>query len=152
MRFYVRFSAPLLSMFFFFFTSDGAAEAFKAAAKAEGVSYEVIAKRIGVSRGTITKFLAGRPLTDELLRKLVHAFPNEHGKKILIGHLRDEVERAGLDTSGFQVIERSPHSYILENLARLLAEDSRRLPDVVALIDSWEKSHTALPRVKAKSK
>jgi transcriptional regulator with XRE-family HTH domain len=125
-------------MFFFYF-SPGASEAFRAAAKAEGVTYEQIAKKIGVSRGTIAKFVSGRPLSDELLGKVVNCFPGEHGKKILLGHLNDEIKRAGMDPAKFQVIENSPHSYVIENLARLLAEDSRRLADVVALIDTWER-------------
>ena len=127
-----------LPMFFFYF-STGAAEAFKEAAKAEGATYDQIAKRIGVSRGTIAKFVSGRTLTDELLGKLVKAFPPEHGKKILLGHINDEVKRVGMDPSKLQIIEKSPHSYVLENLARLLAEDSNRLTDIVQLIDTWEK-------------
>lgn len=126
-------------MFFFFFSS-GAAEAFKEAAKAEGATYDELAKRIGVSRGTIAKFVSGRPLTAELLGKFVKGFPPEYGKKILLGHLNDEVKRAGMDQGKFQVIEKSPHSYVLNNLAQLLTEDSNRLADVVALIDRWEKS------------
>ena len=125
-------------MFFFYF-SNGAAEAFKAAAKAEGATYEDIAKRIGVSRGTIAKFVAGRPLTDGLLTKIVSGFSQEHGKKILLGHLSDEVKRAGMNPSQFQIVERNSQSYVIENLSRLLAEDSSRLADVVALIDTWER-------------
>lgn len=125
-------------MFFFYF-STGAAEAFKEAAKAEGATYEDVAKRIGVSRGTIAKFVSGRPLTDELLGKIVKGFSPEHGKKILLGHLNDEVKRAGMDPAKFQVIEKSPHSYVIENVARLLTEDSSRLTDLVSLIDTWEK-------------
>jgi len=129
-------------MFFFRFNggaSSGAAEAFKQAAKAEGVTYDEVAKKIGVSRGTIAKFATGRPLTDVLLKKLVNAFPPEHGKKILIGHFNDEARRTGMDPTKFQVIEKSPHSYVLQNLERLIAEDSNRLTDVVQLIEKWEK-------------
>jgi transposase len=125
-------------MFFFYF-SNGAADAFKDAAKAEGATYEDIGKRIGVSRGTIAKFVSGRPLTDELLSKIVKGFPPEYGKKILLGHLRDEIKRAGMDPNKFQIIEKSRHSYVVENLARLLAEDGSRLADVVTLIDAWER-------------
>lgn len=125
--------------FFYFFSPAGAADAFKEAAKAEGTTYEQIAKRIGVSRGTIAKFVSGRALTAELLGKFVNGFPPEHGRKILLGHLNDEVKRAGMDPTKFQVAEKNPHSYVLENLARLLAEDSSRLTDVVTLIDTWER-------------
>lgn len=125
-------------MFFFFFSS-GAADSFKAAVKAEGTTYEEFAKKVGVSRGTIAKFVSGRPLTEGLLRKVVTGFPREHGKKILLGHLNDEIQRAGMDPKKFQIVEKNSQSYVLENLSRLLTEDSKRLADVVSLMDTWER-------------
>ena len=130
-------------MFFFFFGHDnGAAGAFKEAVKAENATYETIAARIGVSHGAIKKFVAGRPPSGDLLKKLISGFPPDRGLKILIAHLNDEIDRAGMDTDELHVIKKSPNTYVIDHLAQLVAKDSTRITEVVEMIGRWEKQGT----------
>lgn len=125
-------------MFFFFFPNTGAVQAFKDAVAAEGSTYDEVAKRMQVSPATLSKFIAGRPLSEELLKKLVSAFEPEHGKNVLLGHLHDEIKRAGLDPTQFRVFEQTRHTYLLEQAAKLIAEKPDRAIDLVKLIDIWQ--------------
>jgi transcriptional regulator with XRE-family HTH domain len=128
-------------MFFFFFFPDGAVAAFKSALTAEKLTYGKFCRKAGVSRGALNKFVAGRALTPELLQKLLRAFPGEAGRKILGGHLRDEIARSGVDAQSFLFTERKS-GFVFETLERLVAVDQRRLGELVQLAQKWEAEGT----------
>lgn len=131
-------------MFFFFSFRDGAVDAFRRAIKAEGITYDVFAKRIGVSRGTITKFIGGRPLSSELLGAILRGFPADKRKEILTGYLRDEMLRAGYDPTKFLLMDQTAYTPLLGRAAELLPEDSERVVELMNLVAKWEEK-TAIP-------
>lgn len=126
-------------MFFFHFNT-GAADAFKLAIKSENITYEDFANRIGVSRGTITKFIGGRPLSPELLRAILGGLPENSRKQILIGHLRDEVRRAGFDPTKLVVLDQNTFTPLLGRVAELLTQDPQRVVDLMTMVDRWERN------------
>jgi len=128
-------------MFFFHFENTAAAE-FRTVAAAHGLTHEQIAKRLGVTRGAVSQFLGGRPLSENLLRKIMDVFPGEEGKRILIGHLNDQLKRMGISSDTLLVMAPTRHSYLLEQAAKLLAENPSHVVDLVNVIDSWQKPAT----------
>lgn len=129
------------NMFFFFHTPLGgqAAAAFKEAAKAQELTYQDAAERLGVGKSVLAKFVGGRPPSARLLKAMLKHFPEPHSQKILIGYLNDELVRLGLaEGERIAVVQKTRHTYLLDQVARLLAERPDRAGDLVKLLDSWQ--------------
>jgi len=62
----------------------------------EQTTQRAIAVKAGISHPSITRMIANgqRPEPDTLLA-VCHAFERPNGARVLLGHLRDEIERAG---------------------------------------------------------
>lgn len=108
-----------------------------------GISYDEAAKMVGVSRATLSKLLSGRPLSTTMLQKMLKGLPREHSRQVMVGHLLDEINRAGASQDDFSVAERTKHAYLLEHAAKLLAQDSSRALDLVRLIETWQAGDEA---------
>lgn len=119
--------------------------AFRNAVQALGISYDEAAKKVGVSRATLSKLLSGRPLSTPMLQKMLAGLPREHSRQVLIGHLLDEIKRAGASTEDFTITERTRHAYLLEHAAKLLSQDGNRALDLVKLIESWQTTEKSQP-------
>lgn len=112
--------------------------AFRNAVQALGISYDEAAKMVGVSRATLSKLLSGRPLSTAMLQKMLRGLPHPHSRQVMVGHLLDEIKRAGASPDDFSVTERTRHAYLLEQTAKLLTEDGNRALDLVKLIEIWQ--------------
>jgi transcriptional regulator with XRE-family HTH domain len=131
--------------------------AFRTATQELGISFEEAADKIGVSRATLTKLTLGRQISAALLSKMSKALPAPQLKKVVLGHLIDEVRRAGLSPDDFEIAEKHPHAYLLERVSRLLLEDTDRAVDLVKIIDQWQRSkqqkaHNETPLVQRPSR
>lgn len=79
-------------------------EVFLASLVEEKTCKKRFAERSGIHPSRITNMLQGRQIGSDLLIALSHNWDNpETGKRILIAHLRDEIERAGHTVDDFQI-------------------------------------------------
>jgi transcriptional regulator with XRE-family HTH domain len=107
-----------------------AALIFKKSLREKDLTQKDFSKKTGISPTALTKFTTGLRLTPDLLTRLLKSFPEPIARQILIGHLHDEVKRAGMDPETFYIIEREPDVFIVRgDLTRLNAVD-KSIPSV----------------------
>lgn len=128
-------------MFFFFLDKDqGAVAAFRLALKNDRITAVEVAKKIGVSRTAISKFLEGRPLSPVLLSGLMKALTPDSALLVLYGHLRDEIARGGLDPAEFTFFKAKEGAPVLNLVSKQLANKPERIQDLVDLTLKWQRS------------
>jgi transcriptional regulator with XRE-family HTH domain len=95
------------------YPSNAAAAAFKKVLRETGLTQRAVSAKTGISQPALTKFVMGRPLTADFIQRLMSAFPEPQAREILIGHLHDEITRAGFDPASFYVLNREPDLFII---------------------------------------
>jgi hypothetical protein len=117
----------------------GAVVAFRLAIRDDRTTIVEVAKKVGVSRTAITKFLEGRPLSPALLSGLMKVLSPQSALLVLYGHLRDEIGRAGLDPAEFIFFKSKEAAPVLTLLSQQLAHSPDRIQDMVDLSLKWQR-------------
>lgn len=128
-------------MFFFFNKSPDltAASAFKEAVRTDGLTYIEVAKRTEVTRTTLAKFASGRPLSHNLLKALVRVFSPAAATKIVIGQLRDELRRGGLNPDDFTIVKHKEYGAVLASVLVSVANNPDRMNQLIDLTMKWQR-------------
>ena len=118
-----------------------AADAFRAALREAKLTQQQLATRAGISRPAIIKFLAGRPLSPRFLTKICGAFPStKQGKNVILGHLQDEVVRAGFSQEEIWIVESEPTDFLIREVRQLVGARPERATALLALISQWKSA------------
>lgn len=121
-----------------------AADAFRAALREAKLTQQQLATRAGISRPAIIKFLAGRPLSPRFLTMICGAFPStKQGKNVILGHLRDEVVRAGFSQEEIWIVESEPTDFLIREVRQLVGARPERATELLALISQWKSTKTS---------
>lgn len=100
--------------------ANAAAAAFKKVLRETGLTQRAVSAKTSISQPALTKFVMGRPLTSDFIQRLMSAFPEPQAREILIGHIHDEISRAGFDPASFYILNREPDLFMVRgDLARI---------------------------------
>lgn len=132
-------------MFFFFFYFDDtdeldAPKAYREALRRDRLTGVEMAKRAGVTRGAVAKFLGGRPLTSSMLKSFCSAMSRESASQLRLAHLRDELRRAGERPSDYTIFQHDRFGPVLQKIISQLQADPSRIHDLIELSSRWDKA------------
>ena len=113
-------------------------------------SVRALATECGISPSTLSRLISDdRRVDEETLRKLCHANPREAaGLRLLIAHLRDEIERAGRKQTEIKI--STPGASADDDDILLLQEDIRTDRNLRAIIHDLAQMARAIRRKKAR--